>query len=135
MPTADRTGASTTSSVNSLRPETDEPSYQKCRFANAQPEPVLRYASNATAFSSSSNLIAAHSLQGRYLDVCGDWPPLWAVMRTSTSDVRPMYRCLAWLTLSIRYTYFITASLWVSLAPRRPLGWRLAELCGAPFAY
>jgi hypothetical protein len=50
---------------------------------------VFKYFSNRTAGRSSSNSTTTSRLQGRFAAVCGDKPTLWAVRRTSTSDVRP----------------------------------------------
>lgn len=63
--------------------------YTKCRFANARPDPVLRYRSNATAPRSSRNSIEATSSHGRSLAVCVEPPELWTFNRDPTSLVNP----------------------------------------------
>ena len=63
---------------------------RKCRWAKANPEPDLRYRSNANARRSSLNAMTTSMRHGRPSAVCGQWPALCAARRASTSAVTPV---------------------------------------------
>jgi len=62
---------------------------QKCRFANACPDPLFRYFSKCWACSMDSNATYNLSFQGTNFDVCGHLPALWSATRWRRSAVCP----------------------------------------------
>jgi hypothetical protein len=63
--------------------------YAKCFFANARPEPLLRYFSKATALAPVLNCIETTSCHGRSMRVCCEPPELCVASLFSISPVRP----------------------------------------------
>jgi DNA invertase Pin-like site-specific DNA recombinase len=67
-----------------------EERHRQCRFANATPDPALRYRSNARALRSSAKSIVTSSCQGPPPAVCAQRPALCAARRRTASAVTPV---------------------------------------------
>jgi hypothetical protein len=77
------------------------PDHTKCRWANARPEPVLRYFSNATALDSVANSSDTTSRHGRCGAVYEEPPELCVLRRWWMSHVIPTYGRLSFSLLSM----------------------------------